>query len=434
MRLTKIVLTNFRAFEQLALELEPRATLLIGRNGAGKSSVLEGIAVALGAWVSAFAAIKEDHPIASTDARLVTTHRANLPQTEARFPVMVAADCEMSDGRVLGLRRRLMSAGAKTITDADVLISRAHALESRLASEHTEDLPLVAYYGTGRLWAPRKRRAGTAPAPTSRLAGYRGALDAASDPKGFETWMRWRESDRIQRLARAHEAGVDLSGVRSPELEAVSAAACACLEGAQRMYYDANLQELRVQLVGGESLPFWALSDGQRNLLALAADLAWRATQLNPHQVNAPSVTRGVVLIDEIDLHLHAAWQRRALPDLLAAFPQLQFVVTTHSPQVLSTAPRDSVRLIDEQHRVHVVRHHRGRDTNAILEDVLDVAERPDQQKRDLEQLARLIEDGEHELARALLDRLAEDLGPHDARMVAARWELDHAGAPHAED
>lgn len=297
-----------------------------------------------------------------------------------------------------------------------------------------EILPVVVCYGTDRLWLG-KRDAGSN-SLQSRLDGYRSALKAAANHKGFEAWMAWREGDRVQRVAQAAEEGRPLSEVKSPQLDAVRAAAASCLEGAKRFYYSLNHQELRIDFETGPSIPFDALSDGQRNLIAVAADIAWRAAQLNPHLgASAPTETPGVVLIDELDLHLHPAWQLRVLDDLLRAFPKMQFVVTTHSPQVMSSAPPGTVRLLDAQHEPHRVDRLRGKDTNSILEDILGVPSRPPRFKEKLEELSRRIEDEKLDEARALIAELEQELGDtEDAALVAARWELSMAQGKHAED
>lgn len=357
MRIHEIRLQNFRAFEELELHLEPQLTVLIGRNGAGKTTVLEGLAVALGAWLSGFRGIHEDYAIPSSAAHLRSTEHGGIPSVEASFPVRVEAK-----GKVLTVEtsweRELRSADGRTTTaGASKVRTLAGYVENEgLSGPDPSALPILAYYGTGRLWLHKRDRKGEKSNLKSRLQGYRAALEAASDQKGLEAWMAWREEDRLQRLARADEEGRSVAEVRSPELEAVSAAACGCLEGARRIYYSANHQELRVDFEEGPSIPFHDLSDGQRNLIAVAADIAWRATQLNPHLgAEAPTKAEGVVLIDEVDLHLHPAWQRRVLEDLTRIFPGIQFVVTTHSPQVMSTAPPGSVRLIDAAHQVHRV-------------------------------------------------------------------------------
>jgi predicted ATP-binding protein involved in virulence len=436
MRIHEIRLRNFRAFKDLQLALEPQLTVLIGRNGAGKSTVLEGLAVALGAWLSGFKGIHEDHPIPRSAAHLRTTDHGGIPSVEASFPVRVEAE-----GKVVNWAtswdRELRSADGRTTSGgaSDIRSLAAHVEAEWLSGPDPLALPVLAYYGTGRLWLHKRDRKGEKSNLKSRLQGYRAALEAASDQKGLEAWMAWREEDRVQRLARADEEGRPLAEVRSPELEAVSAAACGCLENAKRIYYSANHQELRVDFEDGSSIPFDALSDGQRTLIAVAADIAWRATQLNPHfGAEAPTRAEGVVLIDEVDLHLHPAWQRRVLEDLTRVFPGIQFVVTTHSPQVMSTAPPGSVRLIDAAHQVHRVERTTGKDTNSLLEDILGVPARPRAWQDKLDELARRIDDGEIAEAKVLLAELSGSLGEDDAQVVAAQWELSMAERGDASD
>ncbi|WP_437926870.1 AAA family ATPase [Sorangium sp. So ce291] len=446
MRIDEIRLINFRSFERFALHLEPRLTVLVGRNGTGKTTVLEGLAVALGAWLSFFNANRDDRPIPRSAARFVTTMHGGVPSVATSYPVRVEANGQTLMGPA-GWARELRSADGRTTTSGITSDGRAVLLEANQVQKIRRDiedgmadaepiaLPVLAYYGTGRLWRHKRDKKPEKAGLKSRLQGYRAALEAASDQKGFEAWMAWREEDRVQRLARAAEEGRPLSEVRSPELEGVSAAACACLEGARRIYYSANHQELRVDFRDGSSLPFGALSDGQRNLIAVAADIAWRATQLNPSLgAEAPARATGVVLIDEVELHLHPAWQWRVLDDLLHAFPGLQFVVTTHSPQVMSAAPRGSVRLLDPDHQAHRVDRITGKDANTILEDILGAPSRLKETREKLDELARLIDDGQLVEAKALLAELSSLLGEDDAQIVAARWELSMAETGDAPD
>ncbi|EYF05187.1 AAA family ATPase [Chondromyces apiculatus] len=436
MRIQEISLINFRAFKEFKLKLDPQLTVLIGRNGAGKSTVLEGLAVALGAWLSGFSAIAEDQPIPRTAARLTSARASSdIPAEEASYPVVVAAEGEVLSTPVAWSRELRSVDGRTTTAGSSRLRQLAAQAEESLSSAPQTLLPVLAYYGTGRLWLHKREKSATKGKLKSRLEGYRASLEAASDHKGFEAWMAWRENDRLQRLARADEEGRPLTEVSSPELEAVSAAACGCLEGAKRIYYSANHRELRVEFEQGASIPFEALSDGQRNLIAVAADIAWRALQLNPHLgARAPSQAPGVVLIDEVDLHLHPAWQWRVLDDLRRTFPKIQFVVTTHSPQVMSSAPGASVCLIGPDHRVHRVREMAGKDVNTILEDIFGVTARPQAIRDKLDKLARLIEDGEVASARALLDELSRALGEEDTEVVSARWEISLAEVGDAAD
>lgn len=291
----------------------------------------------------------------------------------------------------------------------------------------------MAYYGTGRLWVHKRERPrrGESNGDRSRLVGYRAALEAASDQKGFAAWMAKLEYASLQRVGEALFSGRDLlqlEDVRSPLHESVVKTACACLEGATAFYYNIVKEELWVDFEDGSSVPFAQLSDGQRNTIAVAADIAWRATQLNPHLgEDAPKKTRGVVLIDEVELHLHPAWQARVLDDLTSCFPKIQFVVSTHAPQVMASARVGSMRLIDRDHTVSMVGA-KGKSANVILEDVLGVPARPRWAKDQLSTLGALLEKGDLVAGRELLESLeAQWPGDEDPDLVAARWELEMA-------
>ncbi|HYO69567.1 MAG TPA: AAA family ATPase, partial [Archangium sp.] len=134
---------------------------------------------------------------------------------------------------------------------------------------------------------------------------------------------------------------------------------------------------------------------------------------------------RGIVLIDEIDLHLHPHWQRRVIGDLRKTFPGVQFVATTHSPQVLSMADDAWVRLLvsgeTEPRRVSRVK---GKDTNALLEDIFGEPSRPQEMQRELDRLAWLIDEAKLDEARGLLSALREQLGAEDADIVRAEWAV----------
>ena len=322
MYLTSVSLRNFRGFERLDLDLDQRMTILLGANASGKTAVLDAIAVAVGAWMRGVPQIsKQDRPLCREDVRLETVESAGLATLEARYPVAVGA-VAVDAQQTMRWKRELRRAGGKT-TSVDAKEIRAHAerVSNAVAQNEYHDLPLFGYYGTGRLWVHKRARVKRALRLGSRFQGYDSCLEVASNTKLFERWMAWRAADRVQRLAAAEEHGAALSSVKTPHLDAVANAACACVEGAKRFFYSVAHKQLRVEFEDGRVLPFDRLSDGQRSLVTLAADIAWRAAQLNPHWAEyAPSEVKGVVLIDEVELHLHPAWQRSVLTSLLKVF------------------------------------------------------------------------------------------------------------------
>jgi predicted ATP-binding protein involved in virulence len=428
MRIDHLHLQDFRGFASFDLELHPEITLLVGRNGSGKTGILRGLAVALGAWFGGMSNAEVrgyDRTIKKWDARLTRVESGGLPTLEASYPVRVRAEGMVAGRRISWFRELGHPGGRTTHGGAKQIRELASSVESRLAEAHDPvALPVISYHAAGRLWVQKrdkhKDRLG------SRLDGYSAALEVASDPKLFEAWMEWRESDRIQRIARASDAGQSVADVGSPHLEAVQEAARTCLEGARRFYYSANYRELRVEFDDGSELPFDRLSDGQRSLVAMAADIAWRCAQLNPfHGREAAHRTEGVVLIDEIELHLHPAWQRRVLDDLRCAFPRIQFVATTHSPQVIGAARREWIRLlVPGASQAFPVGHVEGRDTNAILSEVMGVLPRLERTQQEIDEIERAIADGELEKARQALERLREPLGDSDEAIRNLEWEL----------
>lgn len=217
------------------------------------------------------------------------------------------------DGATVSWSRSLTRAHGHTTharTRALTRIAESLALAIQLGAPRP--LPVVAYYGTQRLWLHRKVTAAKR-GVASRYDGYIDCLDPASNHRLLTEWMYQQTLVELQH------------GEPVPQLRAVERAVCQCVDGAMRFFFDVKSQDLQLERAGGERLPFSFLSDGYRNMVALVADIAWRSAVLNPHLgERAAELSEGVILIDEIDLHLHPRWQRRVLGDLRRAFPGLQ--------------------------------------------------------------------------------------------------------------
>ncbi len=434
MKLNSVHLENFRLFETFDLDLDPEVTLVVGLNACGKTALLDALAVALGAWMRGTTTVRtEDRSIWPIDARLVRQDGGGLPTANPSFPVVVRAE-GLVGGRSLSWTRELLhSEGRTTSKDAKAIRSAAERAEKAATTSEGAALPLIAYYGTGRLWV-QKRDVRLQEGLGSRMQGYAACLERASNIKLFRRWMAWRETDRIQRIAAGQQEGGQIATVPTPHLDAVEAAARACLRGVKRFSYSVNYKEIRVEFDDGRLLPFSALSDGQRSIVSIAVDLAWRTAQLNPHLgKDAPQQTEGVVLIDEIELHLHPEWQRRVIGDLRNAFPKVQFVLSTHSPQVIATAQPQWLRVL-HSNGVGLVGHSYGRDTNAILYDIMGVEERPLGMQKRLTELELKIETGDLSGARLLLEELRGNLGNSDRSLLALEWELHDQEADRADD
>lgn len=173
------------------------------------------------------------------------------------------------------------------------------------------------------------------------------------------------------------------------------------------------------------TLPVRQLSDGERGTLAMVLDLTRRLAQAN-HLVDPAAQAEAVVLIDEIDLHLHPRWQREVIQNLTATFPRCQFIATTHSPQVISEVTHDRIQVMTAD-GIYSPDHSYGIDSSRVLEEVMDVSPRPAVVERKLEEISRLARPETLAAARKALAELAEqlELGENDPEVTRLRTLLD---------
>lgn len=333
MRIDHLRLENFRGFSRREFRFHPEFNLVVGENGAGKTSVLDALAVATGSWFLGLRGYDSRH-IRPEDVRLLGHEVESAYSWESQFPCVVEADGAVRE-KNLNWRRCLNALrGRTTYVDARAVKSIAEATEAAVRKGETLTLPLISYYGTGRLWdVPREQATVRGPASTSskvlrsRLEGYRNSVDPRLSVGALVRWL-------AQQAWLAFQQGGKVSGV----FAAVQTALVRNVLGASAIRFDAKLGEVIITFSDGQQQPFMNLSDGQRCMLALVGDIAQKAATLNPHlDERVLEQTPGVVLIDELDLHLHPTWQRHVIEDLRTTFPSLQFVCTTHSPFLIQS-------------------------------------------------------------------------------------------------
>jgi predicted ATP-binding protein involved in virulence len=358
LRLHRLHLQDYRCFTSLDVSFHEQLTVLVATNGAGKTSVLDAIAVAMGPFLGAFDEGVGKH-FSPTDIRLhkvrdtAAIEMEYAPQgvqleAEGSLPV---AQPDLGGERVVWKRGLAGPTKAKTtIKDAKVLVNYGKRLQEAVRTPGADvTLPLLAYYGTGRLWQQKKLMENKLPR-SSRTIGYTDCLDPASSYKSFVEWFRyWNRNAQDARL-KASELGLRPSPTEfDAYIAAVAGAVNACLapSGWENLSYSFNADTLVASHPDHGQLPVELLSDGIRNMIGMVADMAFRAVKLNPQLgARAAEQTPGLVLIDEVDMHLHPEWQQTVLKGLCGAFPALQFIVTTHSPQVLSTVEKACVRVL----------------------------------------------------------------------------------------
>ncbi|MEZ6016513.1 MAG: AAA family ATPase [Planctomycetota bacterium] len=424
MHIQRLSLSNFRRFAELELELEVDLTVLVARNGCGKTSVLDGIAVALGPFVGAFDR-GTSVGFLRTDARLRRTEAQ--PEGVPQYPVSVAATFGSPD---LDVQRELGGPKARTtVRGATSLVDLGRTLQEGVRAgdpgepDKPVELPVVAYYGAGRLWRVHRDMTRREVLSADRTIGYEDALSSASN---FAQFQRWLELATLAQLQEG-ERGVLGAVSYTDRLQAVRDAVGVALEteGWRDLHYSFALEVPAMVHRDLGTLPVSQLSDGARAMVSLVADLAFRCVRLNGHLgALAPRETAGIVLIDEVDLHLHPAWQQTVVGALQRAFPRVQFVLTTHSPQVLSTVDARSIRVLsidasgaaDEPTTLvgRVSVQTRGGLSSDVLAEVMGTFPIPDiEPTRWADDFARHVErgTGESDEAQALIQKVLAHFG-----------------------
>lgn len=367
LNLQRLKLRNYRCFEEIDIDFHPRLTVLVASNGVGKTSILDAVAVAYGPYIGAFDEAVGKHFEPSDIRQVQNRQTAALEMEYAPHGVTLEATGIIPDPLVQALHevtaleetagplvwRRALTGPTKaktTIKDAKKLVDYGKWMQESVRTPGNEALlPLIAYYGTGRLWQQKKLMAGKKIARSSRTIGYADCLDPASSYKSFVEWFRyWNVNAKEMQLKDQvnDPAFIEFSGY----INSVKGAVAACLapSGWVGLDYSFKLDTLVAHHPQHGELPVELLSDGIRNMIGMVADIAFRATKLNGRLGElAARQTHGIVLIDEVDMHLHPEWQQVVLQTLVQAFPVMQFVVTTHSPQVLTTVPRENIRILE---------------------------------------------------------------------------------------
>jgi predicted ATP-binding protein involved in virulence len=432
-RIDRLTLKNFRCFEEKTIDFHPRFNVLIGDNGSGKTAVLRGLAVAFRPyvfWVT-------DGKIAG-EVGTAQDIRAVMYQSAASGAVHAEPqECEVAGGAVFrggqAHWRVLLNEGERSTMESVSQPPADHGwadlgAEARRGKDVT--LPIAAYYRAERLWAQTEVQDVAVLTPRSRLDGYANWAAPAAALGDVFAWLRTSrlvalEEQRGDPGLAALDGGIrDALGNSTP------------IAGVEwSVKFGQPLVRFR-EGRGTELLPFAHLSHGWATTLALVADVVRRCAGLNPHLgADAARETPGVVLVDEIDLHLHPSWQRHVVDDLKRAFPKVQFIVTTHSPIIVqSLRPGELIKLDGEV---------RDEYADKSVEDVLEAAmgvdepyrsERYQRMARAARQYQRLLRRGEsakpeeREKLRRQLDELIAPFSDNIAYYAFLEAEREAAG------
>ncbi len=347
----KIQMNNFKLFDEQEFEFNQEFNLVIGVNGSGKSSLLKGLAISLAGWAHAYIRSETNlRPIEDNEIREIENQgRFDLTKetsitTYGEFPIVnqfngyTFGQVNWSRTRregsnettfTGGIRYRNRGDGSYSPKTYDLNISTVgNDILHYIESGHNFDLPLIAFYECDRLWISKNNIdvRNSATKKYSRFEPYLDCFHTGTDDKKISEWLLKLELIEMQQK------------VKNPIKEAIEYAAKAALDGCTGFGFDFDQSRVMVKFEDDRLTPFEHLSDGQRTIVGLFCDIARRAAILNPHLGgDASREVKGVVLIDELDLHLHPKWQRNIIGNLRKVFPNIQFICTTHSPFLIQS-------------------------------------------------------------------------------------------------
>ena len=367
MYLNCIKLTNFRGFESFEMAFNPEMTVLVGRNGSGKSSLLNAVEMVVSHFLSVDLGF-DNLRVGAQSGEITATWEQPKLQRTLTFKAT-------GNGR-LGLSDEF------------------HGVA------HWEDLPLYKIVlGTDRT----------------------GVIDKPS--MQFERLLCWfREREDIENRERIRRKDC---GFQDPALNSVRRAVTKVLGPEYGFPKIDRTKGARLVLKKGTlELSAQQLSDGERRLLVIVATIARRLFLSDPNAQD-PLRTPAIILIDEVEMHLYPAWQRELLPRLKSAFPGSQFIVSTNSALVLSKAESSWVRIIEDFSAYNVNECVYGRDVNTLLRDIFGVTDRPEEVLSKTGYISALLDAGKIDEAARKLSELESIVGPTDSEVVRIRTMLE---------
>lgn len=334
MRLHNLKLRNMRLFgtptKQVSFDPNKNISIFLGNNGSGKTTIMDSIIRLLSAFMGEFPG--------SSIIQFSESDVHKIDRMQIADSLTVEADIETENNNIVHVvRSRKGYKEPEVATDLRGLKEYAASIITRTKENVQVQYPLIAYYGTGRGFIQMPERRRNFADTFERWDAYIGAPQPNTDFKRFINWFDLQEDDE-----RREKIDRNDTSYQSPSLTAVKTALSSfigrrcsnprILNRPLRFVVDETLEDGTVR-----ELRLEEMSDGYKIIIAMVADIASRMVEANPVTEDCPNPLHasGIILIDEIDLHLHPKWQREILKQLNTTFPNIQFIVTTHSPVIV---------------------------------------------------------------------------------------------------
>ncbi|MGL6173416.1 MAG: AAA family ATPase, partial [Cellulosilyticaceae bacterium] len=347
MILNRATIYNFKGIEEETLTFNGSFNLIIGDNGIGKTSILEAISIGLGGFIAGIEGINAVN-FSKDDIRMKSEPMGDGSYNiEYMTPTAITCEVACNDKAYKWSRSKSSVKSSKTtIAPRDI----THYATDLLKDNHSI-LPIINYQSAGRMWTQKREKwENPFKGQYSRGVGYTDCLASESNTKMFTNWCK-----RMEHIAWQQ-------GKLIGEYEAVKQAVATFMselmqqEGNLSVFYDKRSEELMYQ-DSEEAIPLRLMSSGYRSLVGMVADIAYRMAILNPNLLyDVTKLTDGIILIDELDLHLHPKWQWKIVDALRKTFPRVQFIATTHSPIIIASAEDvNIINLYDENSSIDMI-------------------------------------------------------------------------------
>jgi len=369
--LRKLTLTNFRGYEAFEIIFNKKLNVIVAENGAGKTSILDAIAIGYGAMLTRFPKVigktfeKNDLRI-DFDNKAVPYMRVALESYSNIIWDRTQARNQTKTTKNLIPKPK----GLKELNDyVDTIVDKEY--KENISGYQ---IPLIMYYGTSRavLKSPMRKR--NFKKEFSRFEALSGSLEANSDFTRLFQWFDAMQNEENKQLKIKRDLDYKL-----PILEAVRNSLNIVLPELKNPRIETRpLRFVVDKFVDGKKVEFSInqLSDGYKTVLAMVMDISARMAEANPYLSNS-NESEALIMIDEVDLHLHPRWQQNILIDLQEAFQNAQFIVTTHSPQVLTSIPNQAIQLISNSRLYAAPMGTEGAEASRVLKRVFGVDLRP---------------------------------------------------------
>lgn len=456
MEVRTLKLTNLGRFEKLEIQLAPtdelkgNVTVFTGNNGAGKTSILKSLATGLSWFVARLRSdkgsgnpIPEEAILNDRASAVIEVSVCNEPGDEKR-----AEPDDRSASYTWTLTRTVKGKKAAVTSNLQEASSLALFYKEKFTKLDNASFPLIAFYPVERvvLDVPLKIRERH---NFLQLDGYDNSLNQGIDFRRFFEWFRDREDaenesglppEMLHKLQESLGSNEEVwrtlrllvASSRDRQLTAVRTAIANFMPGFSNLRVRRK-PRLHMSIdKDGVTLNVLQLSQGEKSLMALVGDIARRLAMMNPALEN-PLHGDGVVLIDEVDMHLHPTWQRSIIERLTTTFPNCQFILSTHSPLVISDCKDVLVYSLDDG-ELTLVPSQYGQDANAVLLDVMDTDVRNSTITKKLNDLLDLIQSNQFLAARELLSLLEGELPANNIELLKAKMLLRKQEIKHAQN